>query len=1182
MHIGIRLIHEKRFEKIDIELGSNLDIESISPNPVLQLLSVYREQTPQLLFSLNTGSLLSGQWILKCWAADPDTDKIDYVSTIRFSVNNRIILSSDKDYLILQSQPLSNTEPGTLRLSVESNIESELTISAQTNGFTLDLSSEKGIDPSPDITIKIPSGIHEIPLYAVPVLGPYPDGNTLRGTLTINAIPSQKNLLLPTDAINPIKVSTSSSFNPSTLFLDLPTNTYKIGISLTNQIGETGETGQTGETVYGTTQILDIRDLDIAPVLLDSSKPGDLIKMVFTGTGINGETNSIQMFVSRISEGKFFPSLLFSAETIPRICNESISGELLEHIEFLEKDVTETETSATIGEFSSPQEARFQRILLEKESFLCLIGRIEPTRPVSRMKALLQNLGQVDLELCGVTDLVSSICISYDWLYPALEPKDHPYIEGEIRTILDEIYVAGTETPEAWWRKTPSNWAMSIYSSLGLGALSLPQNEKSEIWLDTAINGLRNTYLMGGADGVWPEGASYLRSGLQSSLPFHLALIQTDIPVEWPQFIGKSDEFLEACIGPDLEQIANFGDAWSGKKYVRQYSSILSILGQVYSHPKSVQLGTRILEELGPDPDTLVWEIIAQIYQIWYQTDQTDQTNRPVQLSNIYETSDWASARSGNDTGTYLAYKGGIAGQKHTHLDLGSYIFGAYGDCVVGDPSPPTYTDEYWADDLESIYWRSTKAHNVLSSDLYLQRQQAPAYSEIKDYLDNGNDFWLLTDNSMAYPEGMLTAYNREFIYIRPDILIVADKIQVGSLIQGGFPPSMASGAYRDNVQRVKIHLWLYEPTEIEITIDLCGVKDYYNHPDDLSVYINDEFYNSYDPANGSGPGNREQIIEEKIVIVRIKAENLRAGDNLVELDMSHIPDKYTWIEIDDVVVKSADDSIFFSQGADDGSPTDMTPFSSMTQEVYLSANKTRKLQYLIHTPLYVEELGGELGGAFSIKGPNSKTTLAFLPDTTALSVSNQPENPSWRTISYSLDTPDTKGTAFTAAVYKTSTSQLSSSPAAMSNANGEITISSENEIVTIKLGNTHPQTQGEAEGSMETDGLMVMRRDQGQILGYMLLGGRNAYWLDEEIIRSNTELSALTYFGQDGGHIIGTSAQSFQASFLIPHGYQINRISGNIGITMDQDPDPDPDLGSQKLTISGSGHFDIELEHSS
>lgn len=135
----------------------------------------------------------------------------------------------------------------------------------------------------------------------------------------------------------------------------------------------------------------------------------------------------------------------------------------------------------------------------------------------------------------------------------------------------------------------------------------------------------------------------------------------------------------------------------------------------------------------------------------------------------------------------------------HEHHDEGSFQVAAFGEELVGEAG---YSD-YYTDPRYQNYFTQVPGHNtvMLDDDAFSQNSyQGRYWPGFRDYpqitrhvLGAGVDY-LSADLTAAYA-GSLKSYTREFLFLKPDVLLIRDRIDGAAPHRYGFLLHVPSGA---------------------------------------------------------------------------------------------------------------------------------------------------------------------------------------------------------------------------------------------------------------------------------------------------------------------------------------------------------------------------------------------------
>ncbi len=436
----------------------------------------------------------------------------------------------------------------------------------------------------------------------------------------------------------------------------------------------------------------------------------------------------------------------------------------------------------------------------------------------------------------------------YDLLYDEFNEGERTEIETVLRdTVFHNLAYKVTEydTEINFWANDPdTNYFLIFHSTAGLIALVLDdiepdaRNLANHCWMRVQ----ESMQAMADENG-WREGLTYLDFCWgQSALYFLLAVEgNSDLkPFDEPWF-EASCRWAKWGALPDRETIACFGDNEPENYSVGSYLFRAGILcvnedylweADAASHVQEMALDLplfaamclgRSAAVITDDDSVTDQEIYTEFYPDlkWYIGNLSDDPGWNNGISTEYFPGiEWGFIRSRMETEVwnaeddfYLAFKSGVSGYDHNHLDQGSMILAAYSEILLSDPGRGG-PDIIRQDPYINCLFEAGLGHNTLIfddgcyMDLGLFPDNPDYFSDkgsITSYFENDSYIQYTTENSGLYPTEPLDTYRRTFLYIKPGVI---DGYDLGALII----------ADRVLLRTEKIHSFLFHtPGEVEL-----------------------------------------------------------------------------------------------------------------------------------------------------------------------------------------------------------------------------------------------------------------------------------------------------------------------------------------------------------------------------
>ena len=310
-------------------------------------------------------------------------------------------------------------------------------------------------------------------------------------------------------------------------------------------------------------------------------------------------------------------------------------------------------------------------------------------------------------------------------------------------------------------------------AALGIGAIALRgHDDRSDQWLETAVDSSRRVMKLFSPDGSYFEGISYAGYTLRTSLGFFEAHRRCIGGIDWAKeanlsgiidFILSSQMGLQEDGSPD---IVNFSDA---KNSV--YPCVPSWIARHTDNPVA-QFATEIASKPYYYLDFL-----------WYEPSRKSKAPPP-RLKNVHNDLDWVICRSGwGPDDAVLAFKSG-GPANHEHADRNHITYKYNGERLLNDNFGAAY-------DRRHEHWllRLTEAHNAVLvdgkgcnyHDGIEGTNDSLSYANIIQYHVVGYTTWWTSDATAAYRIDNEAIFKvlRTVVFAKPGTIVVLDQVQL-------------------------------------------------------------------------------------------------------------------------------------------------------------------------------------------------------------------------------------------------------------------------------------------------------------------------------------------------------------------------------------------------------------------
>ena len=369
----------------------------------------------------------------------------------------------------------------------------------------------------------------------------------------------------------------------------------------------------------------------------------------------------------------------------------------------------------------------------------------------------------------------ASFAAAYDLLYDALSENQRRELEFVIFARGLSHCIGGMQH-HFWASRYDSNWCSVCVSNMGLCALALL--DAGHIHLRT---GIRPREAMHGVirecvervtsfydtienDGSWKEGPGYWNYGIITSFPFSDALRrltggQINL-YNHPKLRNTVDFPINCFLPPD--RVVNFADCgkhFPGGMAFRKFA-------REYGHR-----GAAYFDKLTTDRQPSIK--LAELF--WDASDTVPELPSPSHPSAYFPDAGWCVMRGSwqDPDAPVMALKIGATVEPHGHADVGNFIIHAGGRTVVRELGIGRYGDPG-----EWIF-KSTPGHNLPLFDGQGQPGDRRLLGTVDEVEFTAVHDYLRASIASAYDIDKLTVFVRHFLYLRPDVFVVIDEIEV-------------------------------------------------------------------------------------------------------------------------------------------------------------------------------------------------------------------------------------------------------------------------------------------------------------------------------------------------------------------------------------------------------------------
>ena len=291
----------------------------------------------------------------------------------------------------------------------------------------------------------------------------------------------------------------------------------------------------------------------------------------------------------------------------------------------------------------------------------------------------------------GAAGMSIGVGLAYDWLYDDLSPEVKDLV---IKTLRTHAIDPSTER-DWWWHSTTNNWNQVCECGLATAAFAIyetcPELARSVIEKAAATN-VKCMEWSYSPDGAYPEGPGYWSYGTEHEvmmLSEFEQLLGHDFGLsETPGFL-KTGTYQMYTTGPTRKAF-NFSDCSEG---------VGPRVAQWYFAAKNDDPGLLYLEKSYIEEQKYVgsYDLFFPLAMVW-RSGIRDIPEPPAGCYTGQGHNPLMITRTGwGPEDLYLGIKGGSASNNHGHMDVGEFVFDAYGYRWAKDYGNPGYaTLEYF------------------------------------------------------------------------------------------------------------------------------------------------------------------------------------------------------------------------------------------------------------------------------------------------------------------------------------------------------------------------------------------------------------------------------------------------------------------------------------------------------
>jgi len=383
----------------------------------------------------------------------------------------------------------------------------------------------------------------------------------------------------------------------------------------------------------------------------------------------------------------------------------------------------------------------------------------------------------------GFGDLMRKAAVVLNWCGDALTPEQRNELATYLEKWTDELWFANKGS--GWGLKDPANNYYcgfvegTSYAAYALKAAQRPSaNKYLELARDKVAASL--AYLEGGGrGGDWHEGSNYGERAKQRLFSAFAATASMGGPNYFTKTSFANDSILYAMyqVQPGRKFLAPMGDL--SRESVMDVTPFDRDYMQIATHytedPRLRGLGAWYLNEVAPGYVGHGLNLRYMLYRdVIYPTPSPAVAPNVLPLSYRSPGTSWINARSAwTDGATSVTIEGvGDIKQSHAHFDTGSFVIWR-GGWQAADATSYGKSGLNW----------EAHAHNMIVVAGH-QRESLKSRGLVH-FVDRGSFAYAQIDGSNMFTkraggdtyEALLDEWTRELVYVRPDTLVVYDRV---------------------------------------------------------------------------------------------------------------------------------------------------------------------------------------------------------------------------------------------------------------------------------------------------------------------------------------------------------------------------------------------------------------------
>lgn len=387
--------------------------------------------------------------------------------------------------------------------------------------------------------------------------------------------------------------------------------------------------------------------------------------------------------------------------------------------------------------------------------------------------------------------------LAYDWLYDDLSPQTRATLKARMMSEGTHLYQFVNQDARNYWNRSwLQNHMWIAVSGMACVAMALFDEESSVIpWLERANDHFSTTMSMLPSDGVNHEGVDYFFYGMESLFMYtYLSKTVLGADMFQTEFFQNVTDWLLYSFYPR--------ESWNENGYFHTFAdctgtgNVLDQMVYLVANETGDKRAQWLAKELGEAGLTGNHSYLSLL---WYDPSFEAEQPKDMPLMRHFDDTDYVISRSGWNNGeSMVTFRcGPPMGHKERELtkDLSTYYDWGSGHVhpdvnhflIFGNGEPILRDDEYSLPKL-------TSQHNTLNIDGRGQVGEGADWFDGETYHAAGADAqilkvesdgeldYIIGDATQAYTSNLdVKKYQRHMLYLRPDILLVVDDIELDS-----------------------------------------------------------------------------------------------------------------------------------------------------------------------------------------------------------------------------------------------------------------------------------------------------------------------------------------------------------------------------------------------------------------